>query len=100
MPPRLARVRRLLVWLLLPVAVAYVVWDRIEAWRSSSDVAAITARAEPAHDDEAFPRPSAAGQSEAAELYARAAGAAQTKHVGPQSPRDFGIRVPLKPSGD
>jgi hypothetical protein len=24
-------------------------------------------------------------------------GAAQTKHIGPQPPRDFGIRVPLKP---
>jgi hypothetical protein len=74
-----SRVRRFLFRFLLLLAAAYVAWDRIEARRFSSDVAAIAARGEPVHYDAAFSQPATPEQREAAMLYARAAQAARDR---------------------
>jgi hypothetical protein len=79
MRPGLSRVRRFLVWFLLPLVAAYVAWDRIEAWRFSRDVAAIAARGEPAHYADAFSEPATPAQREAASLYRQAVDAARVR---------------------
>jgi hypothetical protein len=84
MAPRRFRVRRFLVWSLLLVVGAYLVWGRIEAWRLSRAVAAIQARGEPVDYSYWHARQVTAEQREAAALYARAADFAAEAESGQQ----------------
>ena len=54
-------------------AIAYVVWDRVEAFRLSRTIAAIAARGEPVRYADAFPMPRTDEQRQASSLYAQAA---------------------------
>jgi hypothetical protein len=67
------RLRRILFRTLLIALVAYVIWDRVEAYRLSRTIAAIAARGEPVRYGEALPEPRTDEQRQASNLYAQAA---------------------------
>src|SRR5436190_14165381 len=73
MSPRRFRVRRMLFRAFLLFVIAYVVWDRVEAYRLSRTIAAIAARGEPVRYADAFPVPRTDEQRQASSLYAQAA---------------------------
>jgi hypothetical protein len=73
MSPGRFRVRRMIARTLLVSLVAYVIWDRVEAYRLSRTIAAIAARGEPVRYGDALPAPRTDEQRQASSLYAQAA---------------------------
>lgn len=65
--------RRFLFRSLVVLVLAYVIWDRVEAYRLSRTIAAIAARGEPVRYADALPVPRTDEQRQASNLYAQAA---------------------------
>lgn len=77
MPPGRFRVRRVVLWSLLLLVVAYLVWGWIESTWLSRDIVRIRQRGEPVDVDAWRESPRTDEQRRAAELYAAAVGRAQ-----------------------